>query len=87
VQLDPIKPKLKPPRTKRLKLECDELLSIFAFNFNLRRFMMGSDLLYEAHHAAVLPAVIRRRLAAGGRCRVVGRGLHSSASQLNLSRF
>ena len=38
VQVDPIKPMLKPPGTKHLKLECDELLSIFAFNFNMRRY-------------------------------------------------
>jgi len=37
VQVDPIKPKLKPPGTKRLKLKCDMLLSTFAFKFNLRR--------------------------------------------------
>jgi len=38
VQIDPIKPKLKPPGTKRLKLNCDELLSTSAFKFNLRRY-------------------------------------------------
>ena len=38
VQVDPIKPTLKAPGTKRLKLEYDELLSSFAFSFNLRRF-------------------------------------------------
>jgi len=38
VQVDPIKPKLKPPGTKRLKLKYDELLSTFAFKFNLRRY-------------------------------------------------
>jgi hypothetical protein len=38
VQLDHIKPTLKPPGTKQLKLNCDELLSDFAFNFNLRRY-------------------------------------------------
>jgi len=38
VQLDPIKPKLKLPGTERLKLICDELLSKFAFNFNLGRY-------------------------------------------------
>jgi len=38
VQVDPTKPKLKPPGTKRLKLKCDKLLSNFAFNFNLRRY-------------------------------------------------
>jgi len=42
VQVDPIKPTLKPPGTKRLKLKYDELLSSFAFNFNLRRCTMGS---------------------------------------------
>jgi hypothetical protein len=38
VQVDPMKPKLKPG-TKRLKLKCDIMLSTFAFNFNLRRYI------------------------------------------------
>jgi len=38
VQVDPIKSPLKAPGTKRLKLEHDNLLSKFAFKFNLRRF-------------------------------------------------
>ena len=38
VQVDPIKPKLKPPGTKRLKVQCDILLSTSAFHFNLRRY-------------------------------------------------
>ena len=38
VQVDPIKPKLKPPGTKRLKLEYDGQLSNFGFKFNLRRY-------------------------------------------------
>jgi len=33
-----MKPTLKAPGTKRLKLEHDKLLSNFAFNFNLRRY-------------------------------------------------
>ena len=33
-----MKPELKPPGTKRLKLKCDILHSTFAFTFNLRRF-------------------------------------------------
>jgi len=33
-----MKPKLKPPGTKRLKLKCDILLSTSAFKFNLRRY-------------------------------------------------
>jgi hypothetical protein len=36
VPVDPIKPTLKAPGTKRLKLKCHRLLSSFAFNFNLR---------------------------------------------------
>ena len=39
VQVDPIKPTLNSPGTKRLKLKFDTMLSTFAFNFNLRRHM------------------------------------------------
>jgi hypothetical protein len=42
VQVDLIKPTLKAPGTERLKLECDELLSKCAFNFNLRRYNQGT---------------------------------------------
>jgi len=45
VQIDPIKPTLKPPGTERLKLECDILLSTFAFKFNLRRYNKAEDML------------------------------------------
>jgi hypothetical protein len=38
VQVDPIKPKLTLPGTKRSKLNCDEPLSNFAFKFELRRY-------------------------------------------------
>ena len=38
MQVDPTEPELKPSGTKRLKLECDELLSTFGFNTNLRRY-------------------------------------------------
>ena len=37
VQVDPIKPTLKPSGAKRLKLKYDGPLSNFAFKFNLRR--------------------------------------------------
>ena len=43
MQVDPIKPKLKPPRTKRLKLNCDVLLSTPAFKFNLRHYNLGQN--------------------------------------------
>ena len=38
VQVDTIKPTLKPPGTKHLELKCDILLSSFAFKFHLRRY-------------------------------------------------
>jgi hypothetical protein len=45
VQADPIKPRLKPPGTKRLKLKCDTLLSTSAFKFNLRCYIMAYGVL------------------------------------------
>jgi hypothetical protein len=63
VQLDPIKPKLKPPGTKRLKLEYDGLLSNFAFNCNLRRYNMGP--VHHAARVAAFEAGVSRALAAG----------------------
>ena len=38
MQVDPIKPALKAPGTKRLELQYDVPLSEFAFKFNLRLF-------------------------------------------------
>ncbi len=38
MQADPLKPKLKPPGTNRLKLMCDIPVSHSAFKFNLRRY-------------------------------------------------
>ena len=38
MQVDPIKPTLNAPGTKRLKLKYDEPLSNVAFKFNLRRY-------------------------------------------------
>ena len=38
MQVDPIKPTLKGPEIKRLKLQCDGPVSIFAFKSNLRRY-------------------------------------------------
>ena len=125
-QVDPIKPTLKPPGTHRLKRECDEPLSNFAFNFNLRGYTQGvksvavgvhgwavqvdsfKPVLLKAPMVSALEsynmmsrfqtllsistcAATARRgvprahsLAGGG---VENRGLHSSTSQLNRSRF
>jgi hypothetical protein len=43
VQVDPIKPKLKPPRITRLKLKYDVPLSNFAFKFKLHPFSSASS--------------------------------------------
>jgi hypothetical protein len=43
VQVAPIKPTLKAAGTKRLKLKCDQPLSNFAFNFNVRHYNSDSD--------------------------------------------
>jgi hypothetical protein len=41
VQVDPMKPKLKPPEIKRLKIQYYDRLSNFAFKFNLRCYTWG----------------------------------------------
>ena len=69
VQVDPMKPMLKAPGSKRLKLKCDESLWNFAFKFNLRRHTEVRAFTDEVEE------------------RLYGRALHSSTSQLNLSRF
>jgi len=38
VHVDPIRPRLKAPGSPHLKLKCGDLLSNFAFKFNLRRY-------------------------------------------------
>jgi len=43
VQVDPMKPTLKAPGTKRLKPKCHEPLSNFAFKINLRRYTMVGE--------------------------------------------
>jgi hypothetical protein len=47
VQVDPMKPNLKPPGTKRMKLYCDILLSTSAFTFSLRRCAEAPTLFLE----------------------------------------
>ena len=66
-----MKPKLKPPGTKRLKLKCDILLSTSAFKFNLRRYIVPfAGVGAEDAFDIVLD----------------GRALHSPTFQLILSR-
>ena len=64
MQADPIKPTLKAPGTKRLKLQHDELLSNFAFKINLRRYNVA-DIAADA--VSVAPA---GRSVLVGRCRL-----------------
>jgi len=49
VQVDPMKPQFKLPGTKRLKPNCDILLSTSDFKFNLRRY--GEATANAAFHA------------------------------------
>jgi hypothetical protein len=43
VQVDPIKPTLKAPGTKRLKVRYEEPLSKFALKFNLRLYIVAAS--------------------------------------------
>ena len=65
-----------------MKLKCDEPLSNAAFKFNLRRYKMEKD--YNIRMPAILqPPRLELMVAIVA---APGRGLHSSTSQLNLSR-
>jgi hypothetical protein len=55
VQVEPMKPELKAPGTKRLKLSYDEPPSNCAFNFNVRR--------YSVEQSEALRANLEERLA------------------------
>jgi hypothetical protein len=59
VQVEPIKPVLKPPGTKRLNLNCEEPLSNDALIFKLRRYnsVEHADLREEVATAATDPVV------------------------------
>jgi hypothetical protein len=48
VQVVPIKPTLKPPGTKRLKLKYEELPLNFAFKFHSRRYTQALNLYRHA---------------------------------------
>jgi len=89
VQVDPIKPKLKGPGTKRLKLTCDEPLSNVAFKLNLRHYVtVGANLtgIAPAHFGGggsliTLTGVGFAAAGAGGTTVLVdGRAAHSSTS-------
>jgi len=88
VQLDPIKPILKAPGTKRLKLQYDEPLSNFAVEFNLRRDtvegqLLTVDYLVNTCHADV--NIADRWHSTAFQAGAYTRSL--SSSTCNLSRF
>ena len=77
-QVDPIKPTLKAPVIKLLKLKCDDLRSNFAFKFNLSRCIKAA----HSKQSMVLERKIgKHREAATGRAPGAVKtkaGLHAS---------
>ena len=55
MQVDPIKPTLKAPGTQLLELQYDELLSCFAFNLNLRRYIKDPITHMQVEDPAISP--------------------------------
>jgi hypothetical protein len=53
VQLDPVKPTLKAPGTKRLKVKDDEPLPSSAFKVNLRRYSSEEEAEAEKNSQSV----------------------------------
>ena len=56
MQVDPTKPKLKPPGGNLLKPKCDIMLSNFAFKFHLRRYTKAAETEAEGLRAALVAA-------------------------------
>jgi len=56
VQVNPMKPVLNPPETKRLRPKHDELLWSFAYNFNLRRYCWGQEIKQSIGEAEIIIA-------------------------------
>ena len=77
MQVDPIKPTLKAPRSMHSKPKYVKLPSSFAFNFKLRRYI--KDRFVKEMKEG------RKSNVPGTAGQVPGRGLHSSTTQLNLS--
>ena len=67
MQVDPIKPTLKPPGTWRLTLKYDKLLSRFAFNFNLRRFTEFRDMMADCERDLRHRGIVRYALTVTAR--------------------
>jgi hypothetical protein len=92
-----MKPVLKAPVTKRLKLEYDKLLSSVAFNFNLRPFNVAKNvcpkpttaraLLLSRTNEPLTPDPVSSGGGTAGTAGTAGRGLHSSTFRLKVSAF
>jgi len=63
VQVHPIDPTLKPPGTKPLKLKRDEVVSNFAFDFNLRPYGKVESLLMAASGVEGAMGLCERRMS------------------------
>jgi len=71
VQVDPIKPALEVPGTKRLKPIYDVPLSNFAFKFNLRRYLKAQLMLRDrGAHLGSMDVSVRLCEAGAGNCLV-----------------
>jgi hypothetical protein len=69
VQVDPIKPTLEPPGTKRVETKTDILVSNFAIKFNLRRYTKVGDGTAGVYHIFA-NATVADGLRSVGRCRL-----------------
>jgi len=83
VQVDPIRPKLKPPETKHLNLNYDVLLSTSAFKFNMRCYTEGGITISSTPTRDVSLDVIRAPRALEGGTRR-GRGGNNRAAHNSL---
>ena len=70
MQVDPIKPMLKPPGTKHLKPKYHILLSTFAFKFNLRCYFE----VHSLHHLEL--ALAEGDVELAGRCQSCSPVIH-----------
>ena len=87
MQVDPIKPKLKPPGTKRLKLKYDIMHSSFALGFNLRRYTMDIRAMYTAVNDSLSPAEILTLRVCSVLGEITPAGRHTPHSLSNKHRY
>ncbi len=77
VQVEPMKPMLKAPGTKRLKLKYDGPLSFCALKMNLRRYNTDSE--KDDSFLDVFPEPAKARGASSSKTGIeIGAGFHSS---------